>query len=122
MRISPHAWPSAFKRHAIVKRLTVGVAADIAQCDSDDAALGDLKMVAARHMWRDEAFRLAPQRRVGRQRLRFGHVERGTTDSSFRERVSKCLAFNGVAGVDGTHMAITSAYCRTSSRESKPII
>lgn len=122
MRISPHAWPSAFKRHAIVKRLTVGVAAYIAQCDGDDAALGDLKMIASRHVWCDEAFRLAPQRRVGRQRLRFGHVERGATDLSFRERVGKRLAFNGVAGVDGTLMAITSAYCSTSSRESKPTI
>ena len=91
MRISPHAWLSAFKRHAIVKRLTVGVAADIAQCDGNDTALGDLKMVAARHVWRDQATRFAPQWRFLRQRFRFGHVERGATDSSFRERVGKRL-------------------------------
>ena len=54
-------------------------------------------MVASRHMWGNEAFRLAPQRRVDRQRLRFSHIERSATDSSFRERVGKRLAFNGVA-------------------------
>lgn len=32
-----------------------------------------------------------------RQRLRFGHIERGAMDSSFRERVGKRLTFNGVA-------------------------
>ena len=69
---------SAFQRHAIVERLTVGVAAHVAQCDVDDAPFRHFQMVAARHMRGDETARFMSQWRVGRQRFRFGHVEAGT--------------------------------------------
>ncbi len=59
-------------------------------------------MVAARHMRGDQAARLLPQGRVGRQRLRFGDVERGAADTAFAQCVRERVGVDGVAaaGVD----------------------
>ena len=71
-------------------------------------------MVAARHVWRDQATRLAPQWRFLRQRFRFGHVDARASDCAVRERFGERLTVDGVAAArvddDGVVLEFADAF------------